>query len=228
MDLLRLHYAPDNASLCVRLALEALGKPYEAVFVDRGAAAHKSADYLAMNPNGLIPVLELPEGAIFETGAILMWLSEQSPGELMPRGDAPGRAHAVQWMFWLSNTMHPALRLLFYPGQYIDGDIKALRAKTKGRLMAQLDLLEQARHADWLDTSAVTVQGCYLAPMLRWLQIYGGRPGWLSLEDWPRLLQFAQAADAWPATTRAARAEGLGVSPFSKPALPNPPEGSVF
>ena len=39
---LRLHYAPDNASLCIRLALEELGLPYETVLVDRATQAQRS------------------------------------------------------------------------------------------------------------------------------------------------------------------------------------------
>ena len=56
-DNLRLHYAPDNASLVIRLALEELGIPYDTVLVDRRSGQQKSAGYLALNPNGLIPVL---------------------------------------------------------------------------------------------------------------------------------------------------------------------------
>ena len=63
---LRLHYAPDNASLCVRLALDAVGAPFQTVLVDRAARGQKSQRYLALNPNGLIPVLETPDGALFE------------------------------------------------------------------------------------------------------------------------------------------------------------------
>jgi len=72
----RLHYAPDNASLIIRLALDEIGAPYEAVLVDRQAEAQKAPAYLAMNPAGLIPVLETPQGPMFETGAILLWLGE--------------------------------------------------------------------------------------------------------------------------------------------------------
>ena len=71
-----LHYAPDNASLIIRLALEHAQVPYRDVLVDRAAVAQRSAEYLALNPNGLIPVLETPEGPLFETGAILLWLAD--------------------------------------------------------------------------------------------------------------------------------------------------------
>jgi hypothetical protein len=77
----RLHYAPDNASLIIRLTLEEMGLPYQAVLVDRHSRAQKGAPYLALNPHGRIPVLETPEGAIYETGAILLWLADRHRGD---------------------------------------------------------------------------------------------------------------------------------------------------
>ena len=112
-----LHYAPDNASLVVRLALDHLGVAYETKLLDRSKAAHKAAPYLALNPNGLIPTLETPQGALFETGAILLWLADTHGG----LGPAPGdqdRADFLKWLFFLSNTLHPCLRRIFYPDTY--------------------------------------------------------------------------------------------------------------
>ncbi len=223
---LRLHYAPDNASLCVRLALEELGLAYDSVLVDRRAKEQKSPAYLAMNPNGLIPVLETPQGPMFETGAILLWLSD-TYGGLMPAPDDPARAHAVQWLFWLANTLHPTARMLFYPDQYCDGDAEGLRRTTRQRLSYQLGLLEQASHADWIDADGASAQGCYLGPLLRWFALYGGATDWFALQRWPRLLAFAQRAELRPAARKAASAEGLGPSPFSAPIPCHPPEGSA-
>ncbi len=221
-----LHYAPDNASLCVRLALEELGLDYRTKLVDRRAKAQKSPAFLAMNPNGLIPVLETPDGPMFETGAILIWLADRYDG-LMPVPDAPGRAHAVQWLFWLANTLHPTARMLFYPDHYGDGPAEVLRQFTRRRLMAQLDLLERAEHADWIDADAPSAQACYLAPLLRWFALYGGPTGWFDLSRWPRLHSFALRVEQRDAVHRAAGAEGLCRTPFSDPRPCHPPEGSA-
>ncbi len=223
---LRLHYAPDNASLCVRLALEELGQPYETQLVDRRSVAQKSSAYLALNPNGLIPVLETPHGPMFETGAILLWLADEYD-LLMPPVTDPARAHAVQWLFWIANTLHPTLRMLFYPTQYTDGDHEALRQTTRNRLTAQFDLLQEAPNADWLDTGGPSAQGCYLAPLLRWPALFGGDTGWYKIEHWPRLHAFAKRMEQRDAAVRAATAEGLGPTPFSSPHTCNPPEGSA-
>ena len=186
---LRLHYAPDNASLCVRLALDCLGRAYDPVLVDRSTRDQKSAAYMALNPNGLIPVLETPQGPLFETAAILLWLADQHPGTLMPAPKSPDRGPALTWLFWLANTVHPALRMLFYPDQYTASDPAALRARTRERLIDLFALLDRAAPA-FLTAPQVTAQGCYLAPMLRWCVLYGGDSDWFDLDKTPALADF--------------------------------------
>ena len=55
--MLDLHYSPGNANLAPHMLLNLLGLPHRLVRVDRDNAAHKSPAYLALNPNGLIPLL---------------------------------------------------------------------------------------------------------------------------------------------------------------------------
>jgi len=221
----RLHYAPDNASLCVRLALCEGGHPFETVLVDRRQSAQSTPTYLTLNPNGLIPTLETPDGPIFETAAILMWLSERH-GWGMARG--AGRGAALKWLFWLSNTLHPSLRMLFYPEKYLPSDPEALRSATHAQIDRWLTLLSAATDAQWLDADAASIHACYLAPMLRWPALYGGATEWYDLRRWPRLYDFAQRVETRPAAVKAATAEGLGPTPFSAPSAPNPPEGSAL
>ena len=220
-----LHYAPDNASLCVRLALEEVGAPYQSVLVDRAARGQKAPAYLRLNPNGLIPVLETPDGPIFETAAILLWLADRHPG-LMPGG--PERAKALTWLIWLSNTLHPALRMLFYPGAYAPEDPPGLRRATQARIPDLLDILE-ASDAPFRHAGRPTALACYAAPMLRWMALYPpGDTAWFDLARWPRLHQLARDMDARPSARAAISAEGLGDTPFSAPVLPSPPEGSAL
>src|SRR5882757_3246700 len=76
---LQLHYHPSNASMVPHLLLEELGTPYELVLVDRAHAAHKSAAYLALNPNGLIPVMVDGDLVLYETAAICLHLADTHP-----------------------------------------------------------------------------------------------------------------------------------------------------
>ncbi len=222
---LRLYYAPDNASLCIRLALEEMGIAFETILVDRRVNQQRSPEFLELNPNGLIPVLVTPSGPIYETAAILLWLADQDAGEMFPAPEARARQDALTWLFWLSNTFHPALRMLFYPDQFIGGDEDALRVRTRARLQSYLQQLNNK--ADWLKSDRPSILKCYLAPMLRWAALYGGDTAWFDLSKYPNLLAFAQRIDQRQSAMQASRAEGLGQTPFSAPSLPNPPEGSA-
>lgn len=222
---LRLHYAPDNASLCVRLALEELGLPYATVLVDRRVRGQKAPEYLRLNPNGLIPTLETPDGPIFETAAILLWLADRA-GRMIAAPDHPDRGPHLKWLFWLSNTLHPAERMYFYPEQYIRPDQTGLLRDRTGERIRDLFALLDRENPDWLDAAAPTVLSCYLAPLLRWPAIYGARG--IGLSETPALRRFAERFELRPAAQRASRAEGLGNTPFSNPSLPNPPEGSAL
>ncbi|KJZ20548.1 glutathione S-transferase family protein [Loktanella sp. S4079] len=221
---LRLHYAPDNASLCVRLTLEELGLPYETTLVDRSTSAHKSPAYLALNPNGLIPVLETPSGPMFETAAILLWLADRK-GQMIPAIDAAERVQSIQWLFWISNTFHTSLRMLFYPDKYTNADVEDFRAVTRNRLIDQLTMLDQASTVSWRDSDEASIHACYLAPLLRWCALYGGNTEWFDLKQYPNLLSFARRFEQRPAMLRAAKSEGLGPTPISAPSPCCPPEG---
>ncbi len=229
---LRLHYAPDNASLCVRLALEATGMAYATALVDRSVRAQDGAPYKAINPHGLIPALETPDGPVFETAAILLWLSERPGGEgLMPAPGTSARGAALAWLFWLSNTLHPTLRMLFYPHVHVPANgVPAFLEKTQMCLTGHFDRLEgfAATEAEVLRPGAPTAPVCYLCPMLRWPALYGtGATDRFDLSRWPHLHQIAKVTERTPWARAACAAEGMCNTPFSLPSLPNPPEGSA-
>lgn len=221
---LKLHYAPDNASLVIRLAMDHINVPYKTVLADRSRHAQRDPVYLALNPNGLIPTLETPDGVMFETAAILLWLDRRFGG-LMPN-DSASHAQTIKWLIWLSNSLHPNFRMLFYPDLYTDGNTEDLRAPTRRRIAHLLTVLSDAKDADWLESSPCA-PAFYLAPLLRWSAIYGG-PKWFNLADYPRLLAFAERLEQTEAARHALAVEGLGPTPFSSPQRPNPPEGSAL
>ncbi|MCV3270395.1 glutathione S-transferase family protein [Roseobacter sinensis] len=222
-----LHYAPDNASLIVRLALEELGLPYRTRLVDRRRAAQRAPAHLALNPAGLIPALETPDGPIFETGAILLWLADRH-GDLIPPPRDPARTDALKWLFYLSNTLHPALRMLFYPSLYVGPDAAhqaQLRAQTRANILRHVAILE----ADCDPRGTPSVLDLYLAPMLRWLQLYPRESdrSWFELASFAKLHHMALMLEGRASTHAAQTAEGLGPTPFTAPQAPQPPEGTA-
>ncbi len=226
-----LHYAPDNASLIIRLALEHRGLEYRAVLVDRAKQSQTKADYLALNPNGLIPVLETPQGPLFETGAILLWLAD-THGGLGPAPGNPARGDFLKWLFFAANTIHPALRMLFYPEKYIAADqTNALRLGLQSQLKTSFATLNDiaTTRPNWLCGAQPTVLDFYIAALLRWPALYPSDQdrAWFALSDYPALHDLCAHLETLPCTQALQNAEGLGDTPFTAPQYPNSPEGSA-
>ncbi len=228
-----LHYAPDNASLIVRLVLEDLGVTYETRLVERGLRAQESAAYRKLNPAGHIPALETPDGPISETAAIVLWLADRH-GRMAPAFNAPARGAFLKWVFFLSNTLQAGMRIAFYPEKFIGDDRleqEALRRHVQGELAKHLTLLEQEAQAghSWFGGPEVSVFDYYLACCLRWCALYPQlHSEWFCLADFPRLFALARRLETCPAVRVAQKAEGLGPTPFSAPVLAQPPEGSAL
>lgn len=228
----RLHYAPDNASLIIRLALEELSVPYDTVRVDRAANAHKSDSYLLLNPNGLIPVLETPHGPIFETGAILLWLADDQKA-LFPQVGNADRADALKWLFFVSNTVHSAMRTRFHLKENVGGDLHAaacLRQTNTQQLFKYFQVLNEiaAGRKTWFNGSTPSILDLYVVTCLRWCALYPiDDDDWFTLTDTPALAELAHRIEARASVKAAILAEGLGETPLSAPQLPTTPQGSA-
>lgn len=224
----RLHYAPDNASLIVRLVLDGAGISYRTILVDRGQRQQDSAAYRGLNPTGLIPTLETPAGPISETGAVLLWLSDAH--HLGPAPADPDRLAFLKWLFFLSNTAHAELRQIFYPHQYAPADGHAAHLEIMStRMLRHFGLLDTAASQHPKLFAAGKPLGVYAIALTRWAALYPvNGPRWLDLASFPTLEALAHAQEARVETPVVARAEGLGPHPFTRPEQPNPPEGSVL
>jgi glutathione S-transferase len=234
-----LHYAPDNASLIVRLALLELGLPFQTRLVDRTVRAQDSASYRALAPTGLIPALDMGDQVMFETGAILLALADRAPpqhrGKLFPAPDAPQRGDALKWLFFMATTLHADCRLHFYPDQYAGQSTAppVFCAATRARLLGHMGLIEGVARAQpdlfWHDGAhdCPSLLTLYTLPLTRWLRLYPeGQKPWLNLADFPCLYALAGKLETRGSAQQAAQDEGLGPTPFTAPTLPNPPEGS--
>ena len=164
--MLDLHYAPGNANLAPHMLLHALDLPHRLVLVDRGSAAHKGPAYLALNPNGLIPVLVDRAGGgdlvLYETAAICLYLADLRPDAgLMPAPGTPARGEATKWLVWMSTTLQTTLMHHFYPARLL-GDaymaahpevaaqVSAHAQQQVGALLGQIEAQLQRHGRDWL------------------------------------------------------------------------------
>ena len=226
-----LYYAPDNASLIVRLVLNEMAQPFRSRLVDRGNQEQNSAEYQKLNPRGLIPTLVTENGSIFETAAILLWLTDRH-AQLAPCHTSPDRGDYLKWLFYLSNGLHVDMRHLFYPEKYTSGpgDHGTHHDLVKQRIREHLILFENlaSQSHSWFNGSEPSAIDYYVACILRWLALYPARhAGWFSFSEYPALQALAKRLETRQATLNAIQAEGLGLTPFSAPSYATPPEGSA-
>ena len=104
----------------VKLALEQLALPYRWVEVDSTRGGTRTPEFLARNPNGKVPTLQLEDGSTLpESNAILFYLAEGSP--LLPP-DRSGRARALQWMFFEQYSHEPFIAVARFIARFLPAD----------------------------------------------------------------------------------------------------------
>ena len=92
------------------VALEELALPYKTIALSLAEQDQKTPEYLKINPNGRIPAIidtEADNFAVFESGAILIYLAEKT-GKLMP-SDTKGRSEVIQWLMFQMGGVGPMM-----------------------------------------------------------------------------------------------------------------------
>ena len=178
----------------VSVALEELGLPYTVHKVDLAALEQRRPQFLALNPNGRIPVIldrEAEDFVVFESGAILIYLAEKT-GRLMP-SDPKGRSRVIQWLMFQMGGIGPMMGqanvfFRYFPEKIqpaIDryqGEVRRLFQVLDGRLAGNEYLAGEYSIADianwaWVRThqwSGVAVDG--LPHLARWIEQLAARP----------------------------------------------------
>src|SRR4051794_32830809 len=109
--MLTLYFAPGSSSMAVHIALHEIGVPFEArpmSFTNRDMDA---PEFLALNPEGKVPVLLIDGRPLTEVAAILFYLAKRFPdAELLPPDHLEADAQALSWISFTAATLHPARR----------------------------------------------------------------------------------------------------------------------
>jgi glutathione S-transferase len=207
---LTLHYYPSNASMTPHILLRELGVPFELQLVDRAQAAHKSAAYLKLNPNGLIPVLQDDDLVLYETAAIVLHLVDRFPqAGLAPAVGTAERAGFYKWLVWLSSSLQAMMAHYFYSDRMVAPGNAAgaaeVRAQAEAKIAALVDQIE-ARLADrpWMMGERFSALDPYAFMLCRWTRGMT-RPA----RTLPHLGPWLQKMLARPAVRQAIEVEGL-------------------
>jgi glutathione S-transferase len=109
---LTLYFAPGASSMAVHIALHEIGVPFEGLPISLAKREQQRPQYLALNPEGKVPVLTIDGRPLSEVAAILYYLAKRFPqAALLPQDDTEGEAQAISWMSFIASSLHPARRL---------------------------------------------------------------------------------------------------------------------
>ena len=192
--MIELYTAPTPNGWKASIMLEELGLPYEVRAINLLERVQKEPWYLKLNPNGRIPTIvdrDAGNFAVFESGAILIYLAEKT-GKLLPK-DAKGRSVALQWLMFQMGGIGPmqgqANVFFRYAPEKIEYAINRYQEET-ARLYKVLDTrLAEAEYlageysiADiatwpWVrihDWAGVSVDG--MPHLQRWIDVIAARP----------------------------------------------------
>lgn len=110
---MRLYHHPFsfNARRAVMAAIE-LGSAVELVFVDLAQGAQRQPQFLKLNPNHRVPVLEDDGFILWESHAIMQYLADKTPGQTLYPIGVRARADVNRWLFWCAQHFTPAVSVL--------------------------------------------------------------------------------------------------------------------
>jgi glutathione S-transferase len=199
---MKLFYSPSSCSLSPHIVLRELGLPFTLDRVDPATKRTESGgDYLAINPKGYVPALELDDGEILTEGpAITQYVVDKyAPGTLAPPSGTIERARLNSHLTYIGTELHKPFSQLFDP---------TLAPDARSTTMAYL-----ARRFEWIDQllddgrafitgSEFTLADAYLFVIQRWAPLTG-----FDLSPFPNIIAHAQRIEARPAVQAALDAE---------------------
>jgi len=200
---MKLYYAPGACSLSPHIALREAGLAFTLEKVDlKTRTLAGGGDYLAVNPKGYVPALQLDNGDVLTEGpAIVQYVADQRPQSgLAPAAGTPERYRLAEWLNFITSELHKSYSPLF------SADAAAgWKDAARSNIARRLDVIE--RHLDgksYLLGERFTVADGYLFTVLNW-------SGWtkFDLSKWPRIQAYLARIAARPKVREAMAAEGL-------------------
>jgi glutathione S-transferase len=200
---MKLYYMPGACSLSPHIVLRETGADFQLVKVDGKTKKTESGeDFLAINPNGYVPALQLDDGSVLTEGpAIVQYLADRAPAtKLAPNNGTVERYQLQSVLNFVSTELHKQYSPLFDKATPED-----VRKAQLARLAKRYDYVEKRLSAQPFITGAqFTVADAYLFTVTNW----AGHVK-LDLSPWPKLQDYQKRLSQRPSVQAALKAEGL-------------------
>jgi glutathione S-transferase len=201
----KLYYATGAASMAVHVTLREIGVPFELVKIDFSKGEQKAPEYLAINPAGVVPALEIDGRIQTESAALCYQLAERHPEARLL--EAATRYESLQWLTYLTNMVQSELQCWFYPERFVSettgSELKAGVALRLARAWTRIEDRLAEGEGPYLFGDRLDVADVYLGMLARWSRILP-KPA----TDYPPVRRLADAITARPAWREVADVEG--------------------
>lgn len=161
-----------SGAFSVEAALAEAGAPCEFRTVSLKDDAQRAPEFLAINPSGKMPALDVPgEGILTESLAILVMIAERFPdAKLLPPPGSFARAQALRWLAFMAAELYPVVEIVDYPARFVPegAESDALRERAREKLRERILIVEHAVAGPWLLADGFSVADIYAAMFSRW------------------------------------------------------------
>ncbi|MCC8362289.1 glutathione S-transferase N-terminal domain-containing protein [Lysobacter sp. A6] len=202
---MKLYFTPGTCSLADHIALEWTGKPYDAQLVTR--EERRQPAYLAINPAGAVPSLDVDGWILTQNAAILNWIADTCPeSKLGGDGSAKSRAIVNQWLSIVNSDVHPLFKVFFGAADYLEDQALIDKAQDNARtaLRTQFERIDRQLAGKDYVAGERSIVDPYLYVVLRWAK--GSKVDLSGLEN---LHAFHDRMRNDPGVRRALDAQGL-------------------
>lgn len=208
MPLVKLWYSPGACSLAPHMLLNEIGHDFEPIRVPIREGAHLTEDFIRLNPKKRLPVLALDGEVITELPAIALAISQLAP-QLHLMGKTPlGQARVLEWLNWLSGTVHgQAYGGVWRPQRFADDEALYPAITTKGRQTVAdcYAMIEAKLTGPYAVGDGPTAADAFLYVLYRW----GVGIGLDMRGAYANFTRFAENLAQRPSLQRAIATEGL-------------------
>ena len=180
----QLYFAPGACSFVPHVALEAVkaatGEDFESRLVKLHKAEHKTPEYLALNPNGQVPVLLVDGRPLTQIVAICDWIDRRYPKAGLLPAEPWARAEALSQLAWMNNTVHPTFTHVFRAADFADdetaqAEVKRVAARRYRGLLERIQEWSKKAAPFWFGAQP-SFHDAYAFTLLRWGGIAGIDP----------------------------------------------------
>jgi glutathione S-transferase len=198
----KLYYAPGACSLNPHIILRESGLEFEIDRIDnRAKKTEDGGDYLAVNPKGQVPALQLDDGQILTENAVIsQYIADQASGAgLAPPPGTMERYRLQEWMSFIGSEIHKSYANLFNPNAPDD-----IKQAAKQKIAQKIAVVDKALAGKEYLLGSFSIADSYAYVIMSWTKRFGIDIGHLE-----NVTAFLDRIAARPAVQAARKAEGL-------------------